>query len=488
MTNRKVISLFFCLSLTTLTAPAYANVIVPLIFFFDRFYAYPSIISIGIIILIETLVLKGIIRTVKWRWHLLYALIINVVSSLIGSGLILAVALFNKLTDLFTDSLLANLLILFVLTCLIEYAVILWLYKKVVTGKQGIWVSFRINLVSYIVLFLFLTPLYITGIQHVAERLDKKRLKEWSAKEILQHEIGFIYTWSTKENERTVTLQKWDVRSEQWSAELELEKGRDMPPEVFDVSSDYIALPIEDRFEKRYVAIYTKKPFEKILTLPAKQLALVQFSKCQSKIATLQNKQYIFVQKETENWMNYFSSLCDLKIFDVQHGYEIAHFADILNEELDWSENGSTLLVVKMKDPDRQKLFRQPEKSNDFYLREFVPKIICLLDTTTGAAEELCEGISPKWRINDKEFAFIQNKKIMIYDMETKNIRQICPAFDAPEFVCSPSGNNLLLKVRTYNPIWFHKYFWAIINFQDPTKKYIFYENGQSHPLIWRAD
>ena len=60
----------------------YANAIVPALQFFNRFLFFPSLILLSIIIIIETIILKLCLKSINIGKHFLFAIIINITSSM----------------------------------------------------------------------------------------------------------------------------------------------------------------------------------------------------------------------------------------------------------------------------------------------------------------------------------------------------------------------------------------------------------------------
>ena len=132
----------------------FAGAFVPLTNFFSRGTLLYAIILTIIIIFLEAGFLKAFIKKIPFRKHILFSAIINIVSSAIGSFVIL---LTKSRSDLFYFD--KVFVLLFILTIVFEFPIIKLLYRQNITWLKNLWVDFVINTLSYISLIIMQTLL-----------------------------------------------------------------------------------------------------------------------------------------------------------------------------------------------------------------------------------------------------------------------------------------------------------------------------------------
>lgn len=144
-------SVLFSLFLSTifLPMPCYADGVSPLINFFSKETYLSATVILTILIFFESFILWRSIKSVRYARHLLFSGIINILSSAGGSIIILAAGhdqfyFWNTMNLIFP---------LFLITLIIEFPAIKFLYKDAVTWKQSLWIDLKINILSYLLVF-----------------------------------------------------------------------------------------------------------------------------------------------------------------------------------------------------------------------------------------------------------------------------------------------------------------------------------------------
>lgn len=468
---------------------ARANAIVPALQFFSPFLCIPSLILLIVITIVEAALLKLFIRPIKFCRHLFYSTIINIVSSIAGSFLGFINYSF-AFSDFYWNSLVITLLLPFIVTYITEYPVILWLYGKYISIKKAALITFTINIVSYIVFLVLLTPVFLIGIMKMSEYLDNKRLMEWSHSEIMQQESGTIYSLIKQQKDgeiydfnglghkKNYELRSYDLAQKKWQLVRKLEiggYGDFFPAKAWSVSQSLFAYPNDSNS----VLVLKKADFAELcrISIACDQIAI---SQSEQLIAILKPIYEINVQKKGESWFQTLGNQCELEIYEIPSGNQVNKLNKcILPEGLDWSSDSKKILLVVLRDDDVQRLKYRHEKqdygrvSEVLYFKDFCPKMICLYDTIENSITELCEGTSPIWRKNENEFIFTKDGKIYIYDIKSRQIKFLCKDDYTKDFTLSASGQNVIGIVGTQNPMWSNKYFLTVINIQNPDLKYV---------------
>ena len=164
MSNKKiVIGVLFILALV-MPSMAYANAMIPALQFFNSFLFLPSLILFAIIVIFETMILNISIKYSSFSRNLLFATIINLASSITGSFLpwVYNLAFLEKF--LRHHDLISLALLPFLLTCIVEYPIILLLYKKTISKRKALWITCVMNVVSYVILIALIQPLFVRRI------------------------------------------------------------------------------------------------------------------------------------------------------------------------------------------------------------------------------------------------------------------------------------------------------------------------------------
>lgn len=467
----------------------FADAIVPVFQFFTPVLFVPSLILLVLIILVEAVLLKLLIKPIRFQTHLLYSTIINTVSSIAGSFLGFINYSF-VLSEFYWSSLFITLSLPFIVTFASEYPVILLLYKKTISAKKAVWINLKINVASYFVFIILVSPVFLTGVMKISEYKDNKRLLEWSHSEILQNESGKIYTLNKYKQRKQYEFRNYDLMTKKWESLNQFKidgYGDFFPAMAWDVSRSFMAYPVDFNL----VVIYKKDGFEEICKIPAKCDRL-KISRSEQQIAILNSLGEIIVQKEGKDWYQTFGRNCKLEIFDIQSGQQVSKYDKfILADGLDWSVDSKRLLFVSIHDsnhlqPENERIQNSWDKN--LTLKEFYPKVIYVYDIDTNFAAELCEGENPQWNNNGTEILFMKDKEIFSYNIATREIKSICKNGTKDRFTWSASGQNVIGLIGTYNPMWTNKYFLTVINVRNPELKYIIDTGRDYNGFVWCED
>lgn len=473
--DRKKIILAMTVSILTLTPNAFANAIVPALQFFHPYLAVPSAILLIVIIAIETVILKFTIKDVTLSKSFLIILIANIISSIAGSlfGFLGYSVAFD---DFFWSSIIVTIGLPFIVTFATEYPAILFFCRKQIRPQKALWVTFKVNVVSYVVFLFLMTPVFLTGISKMSERADNKLLIEWSHKEILGNNQDDIYVLGETDHNRIFEFKKYSTQTEEWKV-LKTFDTKDLSFNGWDVSDNLLAYCTNDSVE-----ILNLSDFSNLTTIPMDGYRL-QISPDEKHIAIQKYICQVNVQKKGKSWFNGYGAKCKLYIYEISSGNLVKEYDNFITSDgLSWSNDSQKLLMVSF---ENQELFneiikddaRDPEdyRIGDVFLKEFYPKFIYSYDINTGTAKKICLGTMPNYNPANNQFSFVRDENIYLHDFSKGEDQKVCRNYFSGKFKWSVSGENILGHVRTNNPMWTNKFFFTAINLDNPELKYIAY-------------
>ncbi len=190
-----------------------ADAINPIFNLFTPDTIVPASILTILIILIESLFLWKWAKPTSFRLSIWRATIINIISSAVGS---MAAWLFFQ--EQMIWGMMGLYIPMFLLTLVTETPVLKYLYRQnVFDWKRTIKVSYSINLISY--LFVFIVQIFVIyGYLAFDYFADKQTIKKWNDLALLDGETGYIYTvkYSTTENFTKYVYNRYDVEHKKW--------------------------------------------------------------------------------------------------------------------------------------------------------------------------------------------------------------------------------------------------------------------------------
>lgn len=458
---------------------AYANAIVPVLFFYSSFLLIPSLILFVLIVLIESALLKLSIRKVKFSKHLLFSFLFNLMSSLIGS-LLGFINYSIVLSDIYWSSFLVTLGVPLIVTLLAEYPAIRYLYRTHLSAKKCLYTVVKINIISYVAFCFLMTPLYLTGISKRAEYLDQKRLDEWSHDELLKGEYGSIYKINLVDKHHTIYC--YSLKEKTWEEVYKVDK-RECDVGIWDISSSYFVYT--DLKEPGKIQIADNGSYgNDQLFVQVNGCKEIKISPSQEYIAVLEKTGEVIVQKKIDSWFQTLGNRCRLLIYDIRTGHVVCEYErPVLSSNISWSPDSKSILFETLKN-DEVLLSTDFEKTNEsIRLKEFIPRVIGRLDIEENNYEILCEGRSPQWNPKSSEVIFVSNSDLNFLDLSDMNITSF-PEKETSRYYWSPSGKRLIGLIRTQNPIWTNKYFLTVLDRNDLSKKNII-DTDNKYDFIW---
>jgi len=472
-------------------AICYADAIVPLINFFSKETFGTAAIALGIIILIEAYFLGRSIKQFPFRKHLVFSLIINIVSSFIGSIVIIIFSLNNPLRMLYVYSP-TMILKFFAITIIIEFPVIKILYKDLISLNRAFLIDLKINILSYISLFLA-QIIFLIGFSFLFSAQNKIIEKNWTNSNILNGEVGYVYNiegWGIlSKDSKDWGLKRYNLENKKWE---KLNKNINTGLS-WDIVGNILVYQTSEG--EKYNLVIVKLPeFSVINTIPSRWFDKIKLDPTGRYVCVLEKVRTLFVKRGTETYG--YPDECKMSIYSVESGQKINEFKDpILDDGLDWSPDSSKILFVNIRD---RKFIPQlipgvgvPSRISEDTLAYDPPKYIYVYDLKSNSATDLCQGEHPQWSHDGKRILFTRNDfmgpdKIFIYFLESKK-EEFLFEMRGSEYKWSPTDKNII-TVLPYKSILSSPFgFLTIINLKDPKMRLIIDKEARGN-FVWAAD
>lgn len=204
-----------------------ADGVSPLLNLFHRDTWLPASLVTILIILVESILLRSHIEDVPYRDTLWRCVVLNLVSSVAGSVLLLGLGR----DSFFVWDTLSLVFPLFVITVVTEVPALRLLYKQVpLSWARACVLGVGVNVASYAVVFVVEMGLLV-GFFSYAARLDKTERSEWVHPELLSQSSGWIYATETP-RAGVHRLRVLDPRTGRWQS---LTNCPDLDPNKWDI-------------------------------------------------------------------------------------------------------------------------------------------------------------------------------------------------------------------------------------------------------------
>jgi hypothetical protein len=473
---KKVVLLLFFLC----AASAMANAIVPVFHFFNSFLVIPSLLLLLIIVLLEAVLLKLLIRPVRFLKHLWFSLVINVISSVAGS--LLGLMHFSDiLLDIYWSSLPITLGVPFAITVLTEYPAIRRLYKSQISRKKAIIAVIEINVISYVIFCFLITPFYLTGIMERSRLLDQQRLDEWNHTDILDGESGGIYKVVSRDQHDI--LNRYDLRSNTWQ-EVYRTDVRECDIDVWDISNKYFVF---SDLKSGQVRVVRNGSFEIVCTPAVSgRCARLKIAPCERYIAILEDAGEVRVSKKRSGWFYLLGQRTRLSVYQADTGGRIAMYErPVLKQTLSWSPDSQKILFETLEN-DNVLLTEDIHAKAEIYLPQDAPKVIGWYDLPERRSVILCKGERANWNPRRQEILFKHAGALKFMNVETSEITAF-PGQAVADFKWSPGGERIVGLIRTENPMWTNKYFLTVIDRHDLSRRCVI-DTDMNYSFVWISD
>jgi hypothetical protein len=461
-------------------ASAMANAIVPVFHYFNSFLVIPSLLLLLIVVLLEAVLLKLIIRPVRFLKHLCFSLVINVISSVAGSLLGLMHFSFT-LWDLYWSSLPITLGVPFIITVLAEYPAIRRLYQSQLSRQKAIAAVIEINVISYAVFCFLITPFYLSGIMERSRLLDQQRLDEWNHTDLLDGESGGIYKVVSRDPHDI--LNRYDLHLKTWQEVYRTDK-RESGINAWDISNAYFVFSDSQSGQVRVVR---NGSFEIVCT-PALsgRCVRLKIAPCERYIAILEDAGDVRVSKKRSGWFHVLGQRTRLSIYQADTGGQIAAYErPVLKQTLSWSPDSQKILFETLENDSV--LFTQDiNAADEIYVQEDAPKVIGWYNLPDGQSAVLCKGENACWNPCRQEILFKHDGALKFINVETREIASY-PGQAVADFKWSPGGERIIGLIRTENPMWTNKYFLTVIDRADLSKRCVI-DTDMKYSFVWISE
>lgn len=436
----------------------HADAINPLINIFTPETAVSSSVLTVFIILIEAILLRKWIKSVSFSVNLWRSAIINFASSAAGSVVVLLFfrdKLFWGMSSLFIP--------MFILTIITETPLLKVLYRREsLNWLRSIKISFGINLVSYVLVFVFQFSLIFAYFGY-AGYADKQTIKKWNDISLLDNEAGYIYTIdydSTGKYSKNI-IKMYDLETKRWTT-IDPRGERGIDPIVWDMRNGVLACIIQtEDWENRPLSIFNPSSSTPIVQLNGK-FSEIRIAPDLKKIAALEYIKEAVAPKDKQSYFM-LGSACRLKIYAINSGkllYEAPHWA--LTEGLCWDKDSKTVFFTSLRN---EKLF---ENSSDnlpshSYGRGYAkqgqfPIDIFAFDLGSNSVRAITEGRDPRIISTSNELTFLREKgmyenELWRVDLRTGKSSLVLGEVRGYHHEVSPSGAKYLIPVPHKQPL-----------------------------------
>ena len=375
---------------------------------------------------------------------------------------------------------------MFFLTLATETPALKYLYRE--NGfdwKRSIKVSFGINLISYLFVFIAQFGLVFAYLGY-AEFADRQTIKKWSDLSLLDGETGYIYTvkYAPTEHFSKYVFSRYDVENKKWEiVDPGFERG--IYPTVWDVKANLIACIVKtDDWKNRPVSLVDATTFSKFAQIDG-DFREVRISPDLSKLAVLEYVREINAPRDDESAFR-LGSGCKLKIYDIESCallYEAPRLA--LDDGLAWTSNTS-IIFSSLRD---EYLLQNSgvETHGHTYGRSYAkdgqfPIDLYAYNVKTNAVECFLEGQWPLFIPVSGEISFVResgfyNRDLWQVNIGQKNPRLVLSDIRGYETAVSPSGRKYLILVPHKQPLG-NSYFLTLVDPTDLDRKLIIEPNS----------
>lgn len=447
------------------------------------------LIPLVIMIFLEATFLKLFIRKVKWLKHLLYSVIINLISSIPGAWLTIT-----------TQHLCGPVLPLFFLGFIFQLLLISAIYRKHIKWYKGLGVAVVVNICSYIGIFIISALLsgIVSSCYYYSQK--HKAYSEKSSAAVLKDEIGSIYTVQ-KVGQCEYYLKVYDVNESKWRV-----AARDNNDIVFyyqegwDITKNYLAYPTGSEF-----SLIDRKDYHQIKSIQVEADEL-KFSPDEKLIAALTEGDDVSIERDMTNFkggivvstggipvesLGYKSTLT---IVDIDTEKILVEENDIVifDDGLSWSPDGTKLLLSSFKDQeaDFTENLRDMENAG-FVLKQAKPKFVCEYDIATKTLTPLFEGYCGKYSPGGERILYIKDNNFMLYScksQETKLLNKVYERDPMPQW--SPNGKSIVafedVKSMDFANMFSLRIY--VMSIDDPNEMLIIGKEQEYKGLRWIAE
>jgi hypothetical protein len=450
----------------------------------------PAFILTVFIILIEAILLRRWQKNIPFKTHLKYSTFNNIVSSLIGS-VILVVFVFKQpfweIMILYPA--------MFILTIIVETQLIKYEYRqKFTTWFDAIKKSVYIHFYSYIFVFL-LQPVFFILFAFYLNFLHTQNIKNWNDFSITKDETGYIYTVEGDDEANSSTsknaLFQYDVKTKvRKKIDLGLE-NKEIDSISWDIKGNKIAY-IGNRY------FYNNEMFVSILDINTltlvskihmqKYFRNFSISPDETMLAALEYYKDVKGPKYQDGYFMLGTS-CKLKVYELSSG-KLLYQAPLLALEggLTWTNDSKNIIFASLQDHNLLTNTKQDHLTRGYgraYAREGqFPMVLYNWNLQTNKISFLTEGENPVSIINTNDILFVNKSKIWRINLDKKNPYVFLEKLKlSHSYAVSPTGKSVITLIP-HKTFLSHSNYLTIVKPNNLQNKLIIDENYNGK-VIW---
>lgn len=472
---------------------ALADAVSPVLNFFHKDTWLPATIVTLVIVVIESVLIRRLLEQVTYLGALRVSLVLNLASSLAGTGLLLA---FSR-ESYFLWHTMSLVLPLFLITLLTEIPLLRFLFRHIPLDWDGaLRLGFRINLASYAAVFVLEIGLLL-GWFYWAGYLDQKDRANWNHPELLGRASGLVYVMGAKHGFRT-----FDPREGRWHS---LTNCPSIDPTAWDVEGRFCAFvrwAVAD-WKDRKLVIAKLPDFTPVHEISPTLFADKQpdtwqgvtdlsISPDQKQLALLFRVDDAVAYKDKSSYYD-LGSKNRLIVLDLQSGREIARAPRWASGRgLCWLPDSSAVLFPSFRDEALYNTTRAEVRGDTSYGIGYGPsdrfvRSLYSLHIRSGKIAVLSQGYGAS-RCGRSGSLLVQDQDgFRTLDALGRELSHVqIPRLAQSTAVVSPSGDLLLARIRPRAPLR-GETFLAIIDFKSPELRHVI-DDSLVYRYDWVAD
>ncbi len=476
------------LGLASIVAPpaAWANALIPAV----NAYRNTSVFYFlfGGILLIEA----GCFRLGLRRMHLASilwrVLLLNAASSLAG-WLLMRSDLRPMFMDLWQQA-----IPFFLLTLVVELPLVFLLFRRMpATWQQKLMVGVVANILSYAFLIMAERPVEAIWLDRL-QAADKQVLEQWTNTQVLAEAQGLVYgTWSGPNLPHR--LRVLDPRQGAWRV---LRNCPPLHPGFWDVEGDILAIAHyqEAGYDPGAITVRRLPDFAVVSEICATNALnsqsgwRLQISPDKTKLAVLVPRHEMRAPLRDPSY-RIFGMTCDLLVFDITNGQEIARCPRPALRGLCWTPDSRRVLFNSLRDEslhDVTMLGADWKKKYPDADKQFADAPTYAYDVAAGTVEYFGEMealfLAPQSGGLVYKGAADTLRNLDVATGKTADVR-IDPLSARPDLAMAPDGQFAIVHITLSNPMAYMGYP-VIVDLRDPARRYRL-PDGFDYRFDWTA-
>ena len=437
---------------------ARANGIAPVLNFFHPDAWLGACLATLVIILLESLLLRWRLKGTSFPGALWRSLVLNIASSLTGSGLLL---LFSR-DSFFLWQTASFILPLFLITLVTEIPLLRVLFRAPeLPWKRSILLGCGINITSYATV-IFLEMGLLIGWFSYAGYLDRRDTEAWNNPQLLQQASGLIYNsgWAGPD----CVLRVFDPHRGSWSSFANCPL---MDRRGWDVEGDTFAFVEEttDGGNAANVSVVRLPDFQPILEITPSMFSKVNdndgqrvidlaISPDRTQLAVLMRTGETVAPKDTHSHYR-LGDKCKLIVFSLVSGQETARASRWASDcKLCWFSDSRRILFSSFDDESLYGLKVNEKSSLVSYGIGYAAKgrfksSLYAFDLRTGRSNYFADGFNPSLATATGDILIQDEVSVVLRDASGKLLQRVdVESIGSGGAVVSPSGKLILAEIE----------------------------------------